>query len=131
MPNKKNHSEVGKIMALQEYKKWIKARGRPFNYWEAQSCMVVGSKAAELPDILEPGTSPNHRHLAHSHELNFLLCLVLENLSSNNDQEFSNLLWRIGLKGYRSHLSMDQRTPMGLHSVIGSILARFIEKIAG
>ncbi len=130
MPSKKQHSEVGASLGLKEYEKWTKTQGRPGNLAEAIICLAIGGWAAELPDRIEPGTSPDHRGLAHSYELQFILGRFLDDLSNKDDQDFSDLLRQIGLKGYGSHLSMDQRTPKGLFSAIGNFLERLLDRIA-
>ncbi|MFQ6060858.1 MAG: hypothetical protein ACE5KV_06150 [Thermoplasmata archaeon] len=43
------------------------------------------------------------------------------------NMDFPSLLFRIGMKGYLSHLSLDKRTPMGLYSIVGGFIGELIE----
>lgn len=112
---------------MMEYEKWLEAKGQSPDVVQAVLSSMIGGWSGHLPDKIEPGGDPTHRGPAHSHELEALLEIAVARQPDYATMDFSNLLFRIGMKGYLSHLSLDKRTPMGLHSVIGRLIGDLIE----
>lgn len=82
---------------------------------------VGGAAAAlftNLPDMLEPATSPNHRGLGHSLTLAALLGLGLHHLSQWQPETEAEKFWKglgmIAGSAYLIHLAQDFTTPKSL-----------------
>ncbi|MGI8546807.1 MAG: metal-dependent hydrolase [Gemmatimonadaceae bacterium] len=144
MPNRRTHTTVGAVSggALAAFHARRLAPGD--QAVEAIGGMLAGAWTGQLPDLLEPATSPCHRDVAHSCAvLTAVASLALEQWRTNcrayadeyrcrrtgselTGGEYLLLtlyetVWRLiagalaGLQaGYASHLLLDGCTPSGL-----------------
>jgi inner membrane protein len=89
---------------------------------EAGTHPVVGGLAASfftnLPDLLEPATSPNHRQFFHSVLFAALLGAGLYQLHNWKPEEPAEKFWKavamIAISGYLAHLALDATTAKSL-----------------
>ena len=130
MANREEHLEAGLItgFAVGLYDVYInKQSGETWNGNDfAKICVstFAGAIGGNLPDMLEPATSPTHRKTMHSYSVGALITAFLANdrelihrMTANLTPDQAELI-RVGLKaagyGYLSHLVLDATTPAGL-----------------
>lgn len=106
MPNKDHHRKRGAEIGYEEYVAWRRRRGEEPNLLETAFWMWLGSVAANVADDLEPPTGPKHRSYLHSWEA---LALATAKYDSRDD-----LLSKVLLRAYASHIADDSRTTAGL-----------------
>src|SRR2546425_1716939 len=106
MPSRSRHAQRGAIVGYEEYVAYKRRRGEEPNLIEALFWAGVGSFAANVADDLEPPTGPSHRSYLHSHEA---LLLANQQYDARDD-----LLSKVFLRAFASHLVDDSRTTAGL-----------------
>jgi hypothetical protein len=106
MPSRSDHAQRGAIIGYKEYVAYKRRRGEEPNLIEALFWSGVGSFAANIADDLEPPTGPSRRSYLHSHEA---LLLANQQYDARDD-----LLSKVFLRAFASHLVDDSRTTAGL-----------------
>src|SRR5437016_8632738 len=106
MPSRTHHARHGARIGYEEYVAYKTRRGEEPDLIEAAFWSWMGSIAAHIADDLEPPTGPNHRSYLHSHE-----ALVLANQQYDARDD---LLSKVFLRAFASHLVDDSRTTAGL-----------------
>ena len=146
MPNKNIHVPVGAVTGFLSVGAMPKKWPGPY-ILEALGAVIGGLVGSQLPDIIDPPTSPRHRGKAHSiagavtenalltvaimkleHEIDSLYSLI-EEYRYNGFEIPASLIHRlIGLRacygfvfgfgaGWLSHLALDVCTPDGLRLI--------------
>lgn len=75
---------------------------------------LIGGLCAQLPDMMEPATSPNHRGPCHSWAALALLWYAAFGQHSQAWSPEQRLLIRTVAATYGSHLALDALTPKSL-----------------
>jgi len=119
MPNFSVHLRHGIIVGagLDSIKQLIQMANDPnrkFEWGELLLCTGIGAVAVSAPDILEPATSPNHRHFFHSILFGASILYAAHGPHTRNMTPQAKNILHATAWSYFVHLLADWRTPKGL-----------------
>ena len=75
---------------------------------------LAGAIAAQLPDLIDPPDSPNHRSIGHGIAGTSILASQLNGFMGTLTDPSSRILVRGFQVGYISHVAADATTPKGI-----------------
>lgn len=115
MPNRDTHLLIGFLVGVGAYAvtRWI--QNEEIKPLSALIAGAGGALAGELPDLLEPATSPNHR--SHLHSVGTGGVIIYGMVELNKVEEVDKDLQAIFngvICGYISHLAADSTTKKSL-----------------
>lgn len=87
---------------------------RSFNWTELAVYAAAGGMIAVIPDLLEPATTPEHRHFFHSVFFGTGILYATHGAYSRTWDHEARTLLRAAGYAYISHLAADALTPKGI-----------------
>ncbi|MBN2422072.1 metal-dependent hydrolase [Candidatus Woesearchaeota archaeon] len=119
------HEFVGGIIGLV-FSLWLLIQGHPLL---AVGCFLISMWGANLPDLIDPPTSPFHRSIGHN-LISFFLFILVSIISLSLALIFKSWLFIITASfslSVLSHLVLDLFTPIGLPLFAGKSILGLIE----
>lgn len=117
--DKSEHVIIGALVSLGLYGLYKHLKQERPTIHGALGSLLMGGIAGVLPDMLEPGNSPNHRSFFHSIALLVMLAHGNQKVwESHNLTDEQKLVVSLLSAAYGSHLLSDSSTPKSIPLIL-------------